>query len=49
VPAALARAVAAAYGVLKATVKAGANELEIIQAQDELVSPTQLFRVEQVA
>ena len=48
-PAALASAVAAAYGVLKATVEAGANELEIIRAQDKLVSPAQLFEVEQVA
>ena len=49
VPAALASAVSTAYGVLKATVEAGVNELEIIRAQDEIASPSQLFEVKRVA
>jgi pyridoxine kinase len=49
VPAALASAVSTAYGVLKATVEAGVNELEIIRAQDEIALPSQLFEVKRVA
>jgi len=48
-PAALASAVAAGYGILKATVDAGVNELEIIRAQDEIISPSRLFEVKRVA
>ena len=48
-PASLGSAVAAAYGILEATVKAGAKELELIRAQDEINSPSQFFEVAQVA
>ena len=49
VPMALASSVAATYGILKATVETGVNELEIIRAQDEIVLPSQFFEVTQLA
>lgn len=44
----LSSAVAAAYGVLTETAKAGASELALIEAQDEIVAPSRMFDVEQV-
>ena len=40
VPEALALAVAAIWGVIKATMAAGGGELALISAQDELVMPS---------
>jgi pyridoxine kinase len=40
VPDALAAAIAAIYGVIEATMRAGGGELALIKAQDELVSPS---------
>jgi pyridoxine kinase len=40
VPEALAAAIAAIYGVIEATMRAGGGELALIAAQDELVSPS---------
>jgi pyridoxine kinase len=40
VPDALAMAIAAIYGVIEATMRAGGGELALIAAQDELVSPS---------
>jgi pyridoxine kinase len=47
-PQALASAGSAVYAVVAATAKAGARELEIVAAQDEIVSPTRLFRPQRV-
>jgi pyridoxine kinase len=43
---ALARAAAATFGVLKRTAEAGASEMLLVEAQDELVNPTDSFRPE---
>jgi pyridoxine kinase len=43
---ALAAAASSVYGVVAATLRAGARELEIVAAQEELVRPTRLFRPE---
>jgi pyridoxine kinase len=43
---ALARAASALYGVLKRTAAAGADEMLLIEAQHELVNPTETFRPE---
>ena len=43
---ALASAASSVYGIVAATAKAGARELEIVAAQEELVRPTRLFRPE---
>jgi pyridoxine kinase len=47
-PQALASAASAVYAVVAATARAGARELEIVAAQDEIVSPTRLFRPQRV-
>jgi pyridoxine kinase len=47
-PQALASAASAVYAVVAATAKAGARELEIVAAQDEIVSSTRLFRPQRV-
>ena len=49
VPAALGHAAAAIYAVIAATRAAGTRELQLIAAQDELVSPARRFEVEAVA
>ncbi|ADO67873.1 pyridoxal kinase PdxY [Stigmatella aurantiaca] len=46
---ALGETAASIFGILAATHAAGSRELQLIAAQDELVSPTQRFTVEQVA
>lgn len=47
-PAALAEAAASVYGLLKRTEEAGSREILTIAAQDEFVSPTYRFTVEEV-
>ena len=49
IAAALGQAAASTYGILKATVAAGANELELVPAQGEITVPRELFEVEKVA
>jgi pyridoxine kinase len=39
---------AAVYGIMEATFKAGSRELLIIAAQEELVSPTYIFKARRV-
>ena len=41
---ALAAAASSVYGIVAATAAAGARELRLVEAQDELVRPTQRFR-----
>lgn len=43
---ALARAGSAIFGVLKRTAAAGASEMLLVEAQEELVNPTEIFRTE---
>jgi pyridoxine kinase len=43
VPAALASTAAAVFGVLRVTVETGRPELALVQAQDQLVHPSQEF------
>ena len=43
---ALARAGSAIFGVLAKTAEAGAREIQIIAAQDEIVNPSRLFEVQ---
>jgi pyridoxine kinase len=45
---ALSTAAAAIYGVLKRTAAAGAKEMALVEAQDELVNPSAGFRAEQL-
>jgi pyridoxine kinase len=45
---ALAEASASVYGLLKRTEEAGSREILTIAAQDEFVSPTRRFDVEEV-
>jgi pyridoxine kinase len=45
---ALSRAAAAIFGIVRRTVEAGSRELLLIEAQDELVAPSQTFRSEPV-
>jgi pyridoxine kinase len=45
---ALARAAASVFGLLKATEDAGSRELVLVAAQDEFVTPTRSFEVEEV-
>jgi pyridoxine kinase len=40
VPEALAATIAAIYGVIEATMRAGGGELALVAAQEELVSPS---------
>jgi pyridoxine kinase len=44
----LARSVSSLHGILRATVAAGREELALVAAQDELVSPTLLFTPEPI-
>jgi pyridoxine kinase len=46
--AALSRAAASVFGVLKRTAEAGAKEMLLVEAQDELVKPSASFRAEQL-
>ena len=43
---ALSRAASAVYGVLKRSAEAGAGEMLLVEAQDELVRPSRIFQVE---
>jgi pyridoxine kinase len=45
VPTALASTAAAVFGVLRITIESGRSELALVQAQDELVHPSQRFPV----
>jgi pyridoxine kinase len=45
---ALSAAASSVFGVLRATLKAGARELALIAAQDELVTPAQVFEAERI-
>ena len=45
---AMARAVSAVFGVLSRTLEAGSREMLLVEAQDELVTPTQSFEAEQL-
>ncbi len=47
--AALASTAAVVYGVLDATHRAGSRELALVQAQDEIVSPSRVFPVTRIA
>ena len=49
IAAALGQAAASTYGILKATVSAGANELELVSAQGQIIAPEIVFEVEKVA
>lgn len=49
VPAALERATAALFGIFVATAQSGAEELELIAAQDQIGAPSRIFPVEQLA
>jgi pyridoxine kinase len=46
---ALARATSSVFGLLRRTLAAGASELALIAAQDELVAPSELFRPQRIA
>jgi pyridoxine kinase len=46
---ALSRAVAATFGILSRTAEAGASEVQIVLAQDEIVSPSHAFEAERLA
>jgi pyridoxine kinase len=43
---ALSNAASAVYGILAKTLEAGSREILLIAAQDELVTPTQVFEAE---
>ncbi len=45
---ALARSASAIFGVLARTAEAGAREIQLIAAQDEIVKPSRLFDVEEI-
>jgi pyridoxine kinase len=45
---ALSRAVSAVFGILRRTAEAGAREILLVEAQDELVKPSRQFRAEPV-
>ena len=49
ITAALRLATASTYGILAATVAARSDVLELIPAQNEIVAPSQIFEVVQVA
>jgi pyridoxine kinase len=48
VPEALAATIAAIYGVIEATMRAGGGELALVAAQEELVSPSHLVSVQRL-
>jgi pyridoxine kinase len=45
---ALSRAASSVFGVLRRTAEAGSREILLVQAQDEFVSPTQIFDPEKI-
>jgi pyridoxine kinase len=45
---AMARAAASVFGILRRTAQAGAREMLLIEAQDEIVAPTTLFTPEKI-
>jgi pyridoxine kinase len=45
---ALSRAASAVFGILKRTVEAGAHEILLVEAQDELTKPSRMFHVEPI-
>jgi pyridoxine kinase len=45
---ALAHATSSTFGLLRATTKVGAPELLLVEAQEEIVNPSRMFRAEQV-
>jgi pyridoxine kinase len=47
-PEALAKTIAAIYGVVEATMRNGGGELALVAAQDELVSPTRSVSLQQL-
>ena len=46
--AALGRAAASVYGLLRRTAEAGSREILTVAAQDEFVAPSEIFAVEAV-
>ena len=44
-PTALGRTAAVMYGLLRATVDAGAEELQLVAAQEEIIDPSNTFEV----
>jgi pyridoxine kinase len=46
---ALARATSSVFGLLRRTLAAGASELALVSAQDELVAPSELFQPQRIA
>jgi len=49
IDAALSRAVSSVFGVLARTVEAGASEMQLVAAQDEIVTPRRVFEAEAIA
>ena len=47
-PEALSRATSSVFGVLRRTAEAGSREILLIEAQDELVNPSQIFEPEKI-
>ena len=47
-PEALSRATSSVFGVLRRTAEAGSREILLIEAQDELVNPSQVFEPEKI-
>jgi len=45
---ALARSTSSVFGILRRTAEAGARELLLIEAQDEIVAPSEIFQPETV-
>jgi pyridoxine kinase len=45
---ALSRAVSAVFGILRRTSEAGSREILLVEAQDELVKPSRMFRAESI-
>jgi pyridoxine kinase len=45
---ALPRAVSSVFGLIQRTAEAGARELMLVEAQDEIVSPSSVFWAEKV-
>ncbi len=46
--AAMSKAASSVFGILRRTAEKGARELLLVEAQDELVSPTQVFEAERI-
>jgi pyridoxine kinase len=42
----MARAASSVFGILRRTAQAGAREMLLIEAQDEIVAPTTVFKPE---